>query len=130
MSENTKQISAGEVRPGTYLVFDGIACNVKSVEKSKTGKHGSMKCRIEAISLTDGRKFIKIMPGHDNIDVPIVEKKAAQVLSVSGKKVNVMDVETFETFDLEIPEDVEGVKEGEQVIYWTMLGQRVLRSKK
>ncbi len=128
---NTKQVTAADVKQGSYVVFEGAPCVVKSVQKSKTGKHGSAKCRIEAVSLIDDRKHIKILPGHDNVDVPIIEKKSAQVLSISGDKVNVMDVETFETFDLHIPEELKDeVAEGQQVVYWIMLGQRALRSKK
>ncbi len=128
---NTKQASASDLKSGTFVVFDGFACVVKSVQKSKTGKHGSAKCRIEAVSIADNRKFIKILPGHDNVDIPIIEKKTAQVLSVAKNKTNVMDVETYETFDLDIPEELAGqVQEGEQVLYWIMLGQKVLRGKK
>jgi len=37
-----------------------------------------------------------------------IEKKTAQVLSIQGNTANVMDSETYETFDLEIPEELKG----------------------
>lgn len=128
---NTKQVTAADLKQGSYVVFEGQACVVKSVQKSKTGKHGSAKCRIEAVSIIDNRKFIKILPGHDNVEVPIIEKKTAQVLSTTDNKINVMDVDTFETFDLDLPEELkEEVADAQQVMYWIMLGQKVLRGKK
>jgi len=38
-----------------------------------------------------------------------------------------MDMESFETFDLKIPEELrDQVKDGIQVIYWIMLDQKVI----
>lgn len=126
-----RQASATEIKAGNYVIFDGKACVVKDVQKSKPGKHGHTKCRIEAISITDNQKIIKVFPGHDKVDIPIIDKKNAQVMSVSGDKANVMDMETYETFDIEIPEEMKNeVKEGSNVVYWIVLGQRVIKQAK
>lgn len=128
---DTKQTQASSLKEGNYVVFDNIACVVKSIQKSKTGKHGSAKCKIEAIGIIDGKKIIKILPGSDNVDVPIVDKKSAQVLSLHDEVANVMDTETFETFDLKIPEELKDlISEGVQVIYWTLLGERIIKQVK
>jgi len=118
---------AGNLKIGSYVIFGGIACTVKSIQTSKTGKHGSAKCRIEAVGLINGEKKIEIHPGSENIDIPIIEKKNAQVLSISGDSANVMDNETFETFDLKIPEEQKyKVREGSVVQYWVILDQKVI----
>ncbi len=128
---DTRQEQATGIKEGNYVIFDNIACVVKSVQKSKTGKHGSAKCRIEAVGIIDGRKIIKIVPGSDNIDVPIIEKRSAQVLSVHDNMANAMDTETFETFDLKIIDDLkDDVVEGVQVIYWTILGEKMIKQVK
>lgn len=124
-----KLIDANSLKVGGYLIIDGIACVAKRIDTSKTGKHGHSKCRIEASGLINNEKKIIIKTSHDKIEVPIVEKKSAQVLSVSNDSANVMDSETFETFDIKIDEELKGkIKEGQQVNYWVVLGQRVLRS--
>lgn len=131
MTDEITQTSAGELKPGRYVIFDGKPCAVRDVQTSKTGKHGATKCKIEAISLTDDAKIIKIMPASDNVQVPMVEKDNAQVLSVTGNKCNVMDMKTFETLDLGIPEEFKGqIKEGSQVQYWKMLGLRIIKQVK
>jgi len=128
---DTKQTQASSLKEGNYVVFDNVACVVKSIQKSKTGKHGSAKCKIEAVGIIDGKKIIKILPGSDNVDVPIVDKKSAQVLSLHGEIANVMDTETFETFDLKIPEELKDlISEGVQVIYWTLLGDKIIKQVK
>jgi len=123
-----KRESAGDLKPGRYVIFDNIACIVRDVQTSKTGKHGHAKARIEAVGIMDGRKIIKVLPGGDPVDVPIIEKKTAQVLSIQENKASVMDMESYETFELEIPEDMAGqVKEGSQVMYWTVLDQKLMK---
>lgn len=126
-----KVTNAGSLKVGNYVIFDDAPCVVKNIDLSKTGKHGSMKCRIEAIGLIDNQKRIKIYPSSDKVDVPIVEKRDAQVLSVHESNANVMDTESFETFDIIIPDELKGqVKEGNQVVYWIIMDQKVIKQVK
>ena len=127
MSE-TIQKSATELKPGSYVVFDGVACTVKNVEKSKTGKHGSAKCKIEAITILDGKKIKKVMPGSDKVMVPIIDKTNAQILAVQGDMANLMDMDTYETFDLKMPEELkDDAKEGGSAVYWVIMGEKLLK---
>lgn len=127
MEGNTIQANATELRPGKYFIFEGVAYVVKNVDTSKTGKHGHAKCRIEAVSIKDGKKIITVMPGHDIVQIPIVEKKSAQVLSVHGDIANLMDSESFETFDIKIPEELQGkIVEGGNALYWIVMGDKML----
>jgi len=108
-----------------------VACKVVDTQTSKPGKHGHAKVRVLGTGLLDGRKREVVMPGHDNIDVPIIEKKNAQVLSIKGSKANVMDSETYETFDMDIPEELQDeVKEGSVILYWQILDQKVMKQVK
>src|SRR3989338_8124699 len=109
----TKLMQAGDLRVGAYVIFDNVACVVRDIQTSKTGKHGSSKCRIEAVGIINSQKKIHLCPSSDNVVVPIIEKKNAQVLSVHGDSATVMDNDSFETFDLNIPEELKAsVKEG------------------
>lgn len=127
----TRQTDASSLKDGSYVILDDTPCIVKSIQTSKTGKHGHAKCRIEAIGMVDQRKIIKVMPGHEKVDVPIIEKRSAQVLSVSGDKANVMDSESYETFDIDIPEELKGqVTEGSNVMYWIIMDKRVIKQVK
>lgn len=124
----TKPASVGSLKEGSYVVIDGAACKVTGTQTSRPGKHGHAKVRLEGVGLIDGKKRIVVMPGHDNIDVPILEKKSAQVLSVQGDTASVMDAETYETFDLEIPDDLKGqVQPNTQVLYWIILEDKVMK---
>ena len=124
----TKMVTANNVQKGNFIVLEGAACRVVDVEISKPGKHGHSKVRISAVGLVDDKKRIVVMPGHDNVEVPIIEKRTAQVLSVQGNTANVMDSETYETFDLKIPEEFKGqISDGMSVLYWTILNEKVIK---
>ena len=123
-----KIINATEARVGTNLTLEGEFYTVKKMDVSKTGKHGHAKCRIEAISVLDGKKKVFVVGGHERLEVPMIEKRSAQVLSMQGNNANVMDSETYETFDLEIPEELRGqVLEGVNVVYWVILNDKVMK---
>jgi len=127
----TKLVGVNTIKVGSYIVIEGAACKVTNVQVSKPGKHGHAKYRIEAVGLLDGRKRTIIVPGGDNVEVPIIEKRGAQVLSIAGNKATVMDNETFETFELDIPEELkEDVVEGCKIVYWDILGQKVIKQVK
>jgi translation initiation factor 5A len=121
----------GALKKGDTIVMDGVACKVVNMQVSRPGKHGHAKVRFQAIGIFDDKKREAVMPGHDKIEVPIIEKKSAQVLSVSGDSANVMDIETYETFDLKIPEELKGqVVESGEVLYWLVLGEKVMKQVK
>lgn len=124
----TKMASIGSMKKGSYIVIEGAACRVSDTQVSRPGKHGHAKVRLTAVGLVDDKKRVVVMPGHDNVEVPIIEKKTAQVLSITGNMANVMDSETYETFDLEIADDLKAdLTEGVQVLYWEILEDRVMK---
>lgn len=123
-----KVVGASSLKVGSYVIIDGAACKVVNIQISKPGKHGHAKMRMEGIGIIDEKKRVIVMPGHANVDVPIIEKKNAQVLSVNGNAANVMDSETYETFDLAIPEELKGsCVEGSTVVYWQVLNDRIMK---
>lgn len=123
--------SVGSLNTGNYVIIDGVACSVTNTQTSRPGKHGHAKVRLEGVGLIDGQKRIIVMPGHDKIEVPIIDKRNAQVLSISGDHANVMDSETYETFDLAIPDELKDkVVEGSTVLYWVILSDKVMKQVK
>ena len=128
MMGETKRRSVGSLQVGNYVVIDGAACTITNIQVSRPGKHGHAKVRLDAVGIVDGRKRQIVMPGHDEIEVPVIDKRNAQVLSITGDTAQVMDSETYETFDLVIPEELKPeLKEGDVVLYWVILNDRVMK---
>ncbi|MBW1839242.1 MAG: translation initiation factor IF-5A, partial [Deltaproteobacteria bacterium] len=97
----------------------GEPCRVTSFIKSKPGKHGAAKVRLEGAGLFDNKKRVLMKPADSNVNIPVIEKKKAQVLSVSGDIAQLMDLDSYETFDASVPEDLKGkLDSGVEVIYW------------
>lgn len=127
----TELKSVGSLKKGSTIVIEGVACKVTDLSVSRPGKHGHAKVRLQAVGLLDDRKRELVMPGHDNVETPIIEKKSAQVLSVSGNTASLMDMESFETFELPIPEELQGqVVSGVEILYWELLNDKVIKQVK
>jgi len=125
-----KIIIATEAKPGTNIIIDGEPYTVKKTDISKTGKHGSSKCRIEAIGIISGQKKIIATPGHERFDVPMIDKRKGQVLSVNENKASVMDIESFETLDMEVPEELKSELNSDSTVeYWDIEGLKVIKRK-
>lgn len=122
-----KVISATEARPGTVITVETEFYSVKSNDISKTGKHGSAKCRIEAIEIFSGKKKILAVAGHERFEVPLIEKKRAQVLSVSDSNASIMDLDSYETIDVPFMEEIKDALAPEkQVEYWDVEGKKMI----
>lgn len=125
-----KLINATEAKVGTSIIVDGSSCVVKKMDISKTGKHGHSKCRIEAVGIIDGNKKVFVVPGHERFEVPLVEKKKGQVLSISENKASVMDLESFETLEISVPEELKSELVGNSnVEYWDVEGEKIIKRK-
>ena len=118
----------GKMKVGRYIVLDGQPCQITSMQKSAPGKHGHAKYRVDAKNIFTGNKSNVVMTAHSHVEVPNLKKQNAQVLSETDNMAQIMDMETYETFDIEIPEELEGqVASGNVVMYWEIMGKRVLK---
>ncbi len=43
--------TVGELKVGSYVVIDNEPCRVVDITKAKTGKHGSAKANVVAVSI-------------------------------------------------------------------------------
>jgi translation initiation factor 5A len=113
------------LKENRYILIDEEPCKIVSITTSKPGKHGEAKARIEAIGVFDGQKRSVVYPVKHKVGVPMIDKRTAQVVSLMGKNVQLMDMETYEVFEMPIPEELEGQLEpGKEVMYLQAMGRR------
>ena len=120
--------SLSDVKIGSYIIIDGEPCRIIEYDKSKPGKHGSAKARVVATGVFDGSKHSLVSPVSAGIEIPMIEKRTGQVISINKEQgiIQLMDMETFETFDSPPPDDEEinnKLIEGGEVEYWKVLGK-------
>ncbi|RKX49600.1 MAG: translation initiation factor IF-5A [Thermotogae bacterium] len=123
---NMKELAeVRELRVNRYIIIDDEPCKIVSITTSKPGKHGDAKARIEAIGVFDNQKRSVVYPVKHKVQVPIINKRTAQVISISGDIAQLMDMETYETFEIEIPDEFKGkLQVGEEIQYIEALGKR------
>jgi translation initiation factor 5A len=108
-----------------YVIIDGEPCRIVGLSTSKPGKHGEAKARIEAIGVFDGQKRSIVHPVKHKVHVPMIDKRSAQVLAFMGNIVQLMDLETYETFEMPIPDEFKGqLKTGKEIQYLQALGKK------
>jgi translation initiation factor 5A len=114
------------LRVNRYMIVDDEPCKIMSISTSKPGKHGEAKARIEAIGVFDGQKRSVVHPVKHKVHVPIIDKRSAQILALMGSDtVQLMDLETYETFEMSIPDDLKGKLEpGNEILYLQALGKK------
>ena len=126
-----KLVGVGSLKKGDTIIIDEAPCRITDTATSRPGKHGHAKVNLMAVGILDGKKRNLVMPGHDKVEAPIIEKKTAQILAVNENNANVMDMESYETFEMEIPEELrEQVHEGTEVLYWIIMGMKVMKQVK
>ncbi len=127
----TSRAALKDLKSGSFVVIEDEPCRVEKVQVSTSGKHGASKVRIEALGLMDGRRRSLLGPSSDEVVVPIILRKQGQILAVTGNKAQLMDLETYETLELEVPEELKDkALPGADVTYYEILGIKTLKQLK
>jgi translation initiation factor 5A len=114
-----------ELKEGRYVLLDEEPCRILSIQTSKPGKHGEAKARIDAVGLFDGAKRSVVFPVKHKVQIPMINKRQAQVLSLGDSEVQLMDLETYETFSLSLEADLKGqLTPGTEIQYMDAMGKR------
>ena len=129
----SKPMELGALKVGSYVIIDDEPCRIADYTKSKPGKHGSAKARVVAIGVFDGAKRSFVKPVSAQVEVPLIEKKGAQVIALLPASIQLMDLETYDVFEAPTPEDKRlrsKLASGVEVEYWRILGRtQIMRTK-
>jgi translation initiation factor 5A len=126
MAKEQKQVR--ELQEGSYVMMEDSPCKINAYSTAKPGKHGSAKARIEGKGVFDNKKRSLSQPVDAKVWVPIIERKGGQVLSVSDGEMQVMDLDTYETFTMRVPDGISASSDDE-IEFLEYEGQRkIVRS--
>ena len=125
----TTKAGIKHLKEGGFVVLDDIPCKVDKVTISTSGKHGHAKVRLDAIGLMDGVRKSIIKTAHDEVEVPIILRKKGQVLSILGTgKAQIMDMETFDVMEMDVPDDRKSeVLPGAEIEYFEVMDVKTLK---
>jgi len=123
MAKETTEV--GKLKEGRFVIIDDEPCRIVGFSTSAPGKHGHAKAKVDAIGLFDSQKRSIIRPTSAKIEMPIIERGNAQVLAIVVNNAQLMDLVTYETFELPIPINLRGdVHAGAEVEYIQALDRR------
>ena len=118
-----EQTEVRELQEGNYVMINDVPTKITAYSTSKPGKHGSAKARVEGTGVFDAQKRNFTQPVDAKIWVPIVNRKQGQVLSTSDGEMQVMDLDTYETFTMRIPDDL-GAESDDEIEFLEYESQR------
>ncbi len=128
-----------KLKAGSYLIEDEEPCLIKSIEKSKSGKHGHAKMRVVCVGLFDGNKRSLTIPSGHMVDTPDIFKGTAHINFIEDNSLQIMNSESYESFDIEWPKEqdlINKLKELQQdedkmshsiIEYWDLLGKKLIK---
>ncbi len=120
----TTQGEVRQLKVGRYVVVDEEPCKILSISTSKPGKHGAAKARIECVGMFDGVKRSFVQPVTDKCKIPMIDKRKVQILSMQGSNVQVMDMDTYNQFDMPASEaEVAALTPGAEVLIMEAMGK-------
>lgn len=122
------QVQAKSVSKGSYIMIDDEPCEVRKVNKSSPGKHGAAKYRIQAEGVFDDRTRNITKPGDAMLLSPDIGKEVGQIVSKDGTIAQVMNMDSYETEEMQLPEDLD-VSEGEEIRFWDIEGRYLIKGK-
>lgn len=119
-------------------MVDEEPCVIKSTERSKSGKHGHAKVRVVCVGMFDNNKRSLTIPSGHMVEIPEIVKGNAQINFIEDASINIMDLESYESLDVDWPQDEvlkKKLKELQanpdqistaQVDYWQLAGKTLI----
>lgn len=124
---NLMSTTQGEVRQlkvGRYVVIDEEPCKILDITTSKPGKHGAAKARIECVGMFDGVKRSMVAPVTEKCKIPMIDKRKVQILNISGNQAQVMDMETYQNFEIPVSANEKAaLSPGSEVLIMEAMGK-------
>ena len=134
----SKPIELGSLKIGSYILLPvsdqptGEPSRITEFDTSKPGKHGAAKARIVGMGVFDDQKRPHVGPVSMQVHVPLIDKRAGQIISMTDSNIQVMDMETFETIDVDmVEEEIKGkLEQGQEIEYWKVMDRiKIMRIK-
>ena len=118
----TTRVEIRTLKVGRYCCVEDKAYKINSISKSKPGKHGSAKARLELVDIFTGQKISHVGSVTDTINVPLIEKGTAMVTHIEGQEVHAMNMRDHSMMILPL-EDEFNIEAGKEIMWMEALGR-------
>ena len=117
----TTRVEIRTLKVGRYCCVEDKAYKINSISKSKPGKHGSAKARLDLVDIFTGQKISLVGSVTDSINVPLIEKGTAMVTHIEGAEVHAMNMRDHSMMILPMEEEME-IDAGKEIMWMEALG--------
>jgi len=118
----TDRVEIRTLKEGRFCVVDDEAYKILSISKSKPGKHGSAKARLELVSIFTDKKISHVGTVTDSINVPMIEKGTAMVTHIEGSEVHAMNMRDHSMMILPMEAEM-NIEAGKEIMWMEALGR-------
>ena len=118
-------MEAKDVKQGDWIIFNREPYKVKRKETVTAGTHMHSKTKLIMQGLFSSGEKSAVYAHHDKLEEADLKLGSGQIISVSGKKCQIMDSRTYEVVDAEINEDSE-IREGMTVVIANYNGKFII----
>ena len=118
----TTRVEIRTLKVGRYCCVDEKAYKINSISKSKPGKHGSAKARLELVNIFSDKKISHVGTVTDSINVPMIEKGTAMVTHIEGNEVHAMNMRDHSMMILPMEAEM-NIEAGKEIMWMEALGR-------
>ena len=118
----TDRVEIRTLKVGRFCVVEDEAYKILSISKSKPGKHGSAKARLELINIFSDKKISHVGTVTDSINVPMIEKGTAMVTHIEGNEVHAMNMRDHSMMILPMEAEL-NIEAGKEIMWMETLGR-------
>ena len=118
----TERVEIRTLKVGRFCVVEDEAYKILSISKSKPGKHGSAKARLELVNIFSDKKISHVGTVTDSINVPMIEKGTAMVTHIEGNEVHAMNMRDHSMMILPMEAEM-NIEAGKEIMWMEALGR-------
>jgi translation initiation factor 5A len=118
----TDRVEIRTLKVGRFCVVEDEAYKILSISKSKPGKHGSAKARLELVNIFSDKKISHVGTVTDSINVPMIEKGTAMVTHIEGEEVHAMNMRDHSMMILPMEAEM-NIEAGKEIMWMEALGR-------
>ena len=118
----TDRVEIRTLKVGRFCVVEDEAYKILSISKSKPGKHGSAKARLELVNIFSDKKISHVGTVTDSINVPMIEKGTAMVTHIEGDEVHAMNMRDHSMMILPMEAEM-NIEAGKEIMWMEALGR-------
>jgi translation initiation factor 5A len=115
--------TAEDLKKGECIIINNGIYKITRKEVVAVGTHSHSKTKIYVVPIEGGGEKNYIYNHQDKVEIPEIENRVGQIISIGENSLQVMDTKTYETLEvLSNQEILDKAEEGKILFFFTYQG--------